>query len=108
MFSIFFLRGQGSSQRTAPHQAQTPGSGAQEPPENIRLSDELRGNKDELLQVAQEFSLERPSRQKKKFTQRKRPVLSSAWVKFKITKSEEFVIGGYTLPEGNRKYLVRF
>jgi ATP-dependent DNA ligase len=24
--------------------------------------------------------------------------------KFKITKSQEFVIGGYTLPEGSRKY----
>jgi bifunctional non-homologous end joining protein LigD len=29
---------------------------------------------------------------------------SGAWVKFKITKSQEFVIGGYTLPEGSRKY----
>src|SRR5262249_9874975 len=29
---------------------------------------------------------------------------SGAWVKFKITKSQEFVIGGYTLPEGGRKY----
>jgi len=29
---------------------------------------------------------------------------SGAWVKFKITKSQEFAIGGYTLPEGNRKY----
>ena len=28
-------------------------------PENIRLSDELRGTKDKLLQVAQEFGLER-------------------------------------------------
>jgi hypothetical protein len=28
----------------------------------------------------------------------------AAWVKFKITKSQEFVIGGYTLPEGGRKY----
>ena len=29
---------------------------------------------------------------------------SGAWVKYKITKSQEFVIGGYTLPEGGRKY----
>jgi bifunctional non-homologous end joining protein LigD len=29
-----------------------------EPPEHIRLSDELRGTKDELLRVAQEFGLE--------------------------------------------------
>jgi bifunctional non-homologous end joining protein LigD len=29
---------------------------------------------------------------------------SGAWVKDKITKPQEFVIGGYTLPEGGRKY----
>jgi hypothetical protein len=29
---------------------------------------------------------------------------SGAWVKFKITKSQEFVIGGYTLPEGSRSH----
>src|SRR6516225_5261866 len=29
---------------------------------------------------------------------------SGAWVKFKITKSQEFVIGGYALLEGNLKY----
>jgi hypothetical protein len=29
---------------------------------------------------------------------------SGAWVKFKITKSQEFVICGYMLPEGGRKY----
>jgi bifunctional non-homologous end joining protein LigD len=28
---------------------------------------------------------------------------SDVWVKFKITKSQEFVIGGYTSPEGTRK-----
>jgi hypothetical protein len=27
------------------------------PPENIRLSEELRGSKDELLRIAQEFGL---------------------------------------------------
>jgi bifunctional non-homologous end joining protein LigD len=29
---------------------------------------------------------------------------SAVWVKFKITKSQEFVVGGCTLPEGGRKY----
>jgi bifunctional non-homologous end joining protein LigD len=29
---------------------------------------------------------------------------AAAWVKFKITKSQEFVIGGYTLPEGARSH----
>src|SRR5262249_21542232 len=72
-------------------------------PENIRFSGELRGNKDELLRVAQEFGLEglvakRPNSLHESGRR------SGAWVKFKITKSQEFVIGGYTLPEGGRKY----
>jgi bifunctional non-homologous end joining protein LigD len=29
---------------------------------------------------------------------------SGAWVKVKLTRVQEFVIGGYTLPEGSRKY----
>ena len=29
---------------------------------------------------------------------------SGAWVKIKLTKAQEFVIGGNTLPEGNLKY----
>jgi len=71
------------------------------PPENIRLSDELRGSKDELLRVAQEFGLEGlvAKRPNSLYESGRR---SGAWVKFKITKSQEFVIGGYTLPEGGR------
>jgi len=42
------------------------------PPENIRLSDELRGSKDDLLRVAQEFGLEGSGRQTPKFSLRKR------------------------------------
>lgn len=30
--------------------------------------------------------------------------LAGAWVKVKLTQAQEFVIGGYTLPEGSRKY----
>jgi bifunctional non-homologous end joining protein LigD len=29
---------------------------------------------------------------------------SGAWVKVKLTQQQEFVIGGYTPPEGSRKY----
>jgi hypothetical protein len=29
---------------------------------------------------------------------------SGAWVKVKLTLEQEFVIGGYTPPEGSRKY----
>jgi len=72
-------------------------------PENIRLSGELPGPKDELLRVAQEFGLEGlvAKRPNSVYESGRR---SGAWVKFKITKSQEFVIGGYTLPEGGRKY----
>jgi bifunctional non-homologous end joining protein LigD len=73
------------------------------PPENIRLSDELRGARDELLRVAQEFGLEGLVAKKPNsvYESGRR---SGAWVKYKITKAQEFVIGGYTLPEGSRKY----
>jgi bifunctional non-homologous end joining protein LigD len=29
---------------------------------------------------------------------------TGAWVKIKLTEEQEFVIGGYTLPEGSRQY----
>jgi bifunctional non-homologous end joining protein LigD len=72
-------------------------------PENVRLSDELRGGKDEVLQVAQQFGLEGLVA-KKPDSLYESGRRSGAWVKFKLTKSQEFVIGGYTLPEGGRKY----
>jgi ATP-dependent DNA ligase len=73
------------------------------PPEHIRLSEELRGAKDDLLRVAQEFGLEGLVAKKPNsvYESGRR---SGAWVKFKITKSQEFVIGGYTLPEGSRSH----
>jgi bifunctional non-homologous end joining protein LigD len=72
-------------------------------PENIRFSGQLRGSKDELLRVAPEFGLEGlvAKRPNSVYESVRR---SGTWVKFKITKSQEFVIGGYTLPEGSRSY----
>jgi hypothetical protein len=72
-------------------------------PKTRQLSKPCCGSKDELLRVAQEFGLEglvakRPN------SLYESGCRSGAWVKFKITKSQEFVIGGYTLPEGTRKY----
>ena len=71
-------------------------------PENIRLSDELRGSKDDLLRLAQQFGLEGlvAKRKNSVYESGRR---SGAWVKVKLTKTQEFVIGGYTLPEGSRK-----
>jgi bifunctional non-homologous end joining protein LigD len=72
-------------------------------PPNLRFSEELRGTRQELLQVARQFQLEGliAKRPDSLYESGRR---SGAWVKFKITKSQEFVIGGYTLPEGGRKY----
>jgi bifunctional non-homologous end joining protein LigD len=74
-----------------------------DPPDRIRLSDELRGSKDELVRVAKEFGLEGLVA-KRKTSVYESGRRSGAWVKFKITKSQEFVIGGYTLPEGARSH----
>jgi ATP-dependent DNA ligase len=62
-----------------------------------------RGSKEDLLRVAQDFGLEAlvAKRKNSLYESGRR---SGAWVKFKITKSQEFVIGGYTPPEGSRKY----
>ena len=70
-------------------------------PDNIRLSDQLRGSNDELVRVAKEFGLEGLVAKRKTFVYESGR-RSGAWVKFKITESQEFVIGGYTLPEGAR------
>jgi bifunctional non-homologous end joining protein LigD len=72
-------------------------------PDNIRFSEDLRGNREELLEVARQFRLEG--------LMAKRPDSlyesgrsSGSWVEVKLTQQQEFVIGGYTSPEGSRKY----
>ena len=72
-------------------------------PPNIRISEGLKGSKEDLLRVAQEFGIEGlvAKRLNSLYESGRR---SGAWVKFKITKSQEFVIGGYTLPEGSRSH----
>jgi bifunctional non-homologous end joining protein LigD len=72
-------------------------------PDNFRLSDELRGGKDELVRVAKEFGLEGLVA-KRKTSVYESGRRSGAWVKLKITKAQEFVIGGYTFPEGARSH----
>jgi bifunctional non-homologous end joining protein LigD len=72
-------------------------------PPNIRLSEGLQGSKEDLLRVAQEFGLEGlvAKRLNSVYESGRR---SGAWVKVKLTRAQEFVIGGYTLPDGSRKY----
>jgi hypothetical protein len=56
-----------------------------------------------LLRVAQEFGLEGlvAKRLNSVYESGRR---SGAWVKVKLTREQEVVIGGYTMPEGSRKY----
>jgi len=72
-------------------------------PDNIRFSEELRGMKEKLLQVARQFQLEGliAKRPDSVYESGRR---SGAWVKVEPTQQREFVIGGYTPPEGSRKY----
>jgi bifunctional non-homologous end joining protein LigD len=72
-------------------------------PDNIKFSEELHGSREELLQVARQFQLEGliAKRPDSVYESGQR---SGAWVKVKLTQAQEFVIGGYTPPEGSRRY----
>ena len=72
-------------------------------PPNIRFSEALRGTREQLLQVARQFQLEGliAKRPDSLYESGRR---SGAWVKVKLTQQQELVIGGYTPPQGSRKY----
>jgi ATP-dependent DNA ligase len=57
----------------------------------------------ELLQVARQLQLEGliAKRPDSLYESGRR---SGAWIKVKLTRAQDFVIGGYTMPEGARKY----
>ena len=63
-------------------------------PENIKFSEELKGSREELVQVARRFQLEGliAKRSDSVYESGRR---SGAWVKVKLTRQQEFVIGGY-------------
>jgi len=65
----------------------------------IRFSTELKGSREDLLRLAQEFGLEGlvAKRPDSLYESGQR---SGAWVKVKLTLNQKFVIGGYTMPEG--------
>jgi bifunctional non-homologous end joining protein LigD len=73
------------------------------PPAGIRFSEALKGDKDQLLEVARQFQLEGLIA-KKSDSLYEAGRRSGAWVKVKLTQQQEFVIGGYTPPEGSRKH----
>jgi bifunctional non-homologous end joining protein LigD len=73
------------------------------PPGVIRYSVSFTKKIEELLSRAQEIGLEGliGKRSGSRYEVGKR---SGTWVKIKLYQEQEFVIGGYTEPEGSRKY----
>jgi bifunctional non-homologous end joining protein LigD len=69
----------------------------------LRLSDVLHGSMEELTPVMQQMGLEGLIAKKRESIY-EIGTRSGAWVKFKWGHEQEFVIGGYTDPEGSRPY----
>ena len=73
------------------------------PPGAIRYSVSFTENAEALLSRARELGLEGliGKRLGSRYEPGKR---TGAWIKLKLHQEQEFVIGGYTEPEGSRKY----
>jgi bifunctional non-homologous end joining protein LigD len=73
------------------------------PPGVIRFSVSFKKNIEELLSRVRGLGLEGliGKRTNSRYEAGKR---TGAWVKIKLHKEQEFVIGGYTEPEGSRKH----
>jgi bifunctional non-homologous end joining protein LigD len=76
-------------------------------PDNIRFSEELRGEKEKPLQVARQFGLEGliAKRPDSVYESGRR---SGAWVKVKLTQQQEFVIGATGRPKVAANTLVLY
>jgi bifunctional non-homologous end joining protein LigD len=69
----------------------------------IRVSDVLQGDVRELSEAMQKLGLEGLIA-KKRDSKYETGARSGSWIKFKWGHEQEFVIGGYTDPEGSRPY----
>lgn len=69
----------------------------------LRFSDVLHGQIEELSAAVQQMGLEGLIA-KKRDSKYEAGLRSGAWIKFKWGHQQEFVIGGYTDPEGSRLY----
>jgi bifunctional non-homologous end joining protein LigD len=72
-------------------------------PDCIRFSDVLAGEAEQICASMQQLGLEGLIA-KKRDSAYETGKRSGAWVKFKWAQEQEFVIGGYTDPEGSRPY----
>jgi bifunctional non-homologous end joining protein LigD len=75
----------------------------QDAPEQIRFSASLGSNAKRLLEEVKSFGLEGliGKLRKSPYESGRR---SGAWLKLKLASAQEFVVGGYTPPEGSRKH----
>jgi bifunctional non-homologous end joining protein LigD len=102
-FDLLSLEGTDLRSRTLTERRKLLATLLKKAPENIRFSEELEGTREDLLQVARQFQLEGLIA-KKPDSLYESGRRSGAWAKVKLTQQQEFVIGGYTPPEGSRKY----
>ena len=75
----------------------------EKPPGVIRYSATLGNNAKDLLKEARKLGLEGLIGKKAKSVYEP-GARSGAWIKIKLLQEQEFVIGGYTEPEGTRKF----
>jgi bifunctional non-homologous end joining protein LigD len=73
------------------------------PPDCVRYSASLEGNVQKLLEQARKLGLEGLIG-KRKDSLYESGQRTGSWIKLKITLEQEFVIGGYTNPQGSRKF----
>lgn len=73
------------------------------PPAGVRYSDSLESDVDDLLAQARKLGLEGLIG-KRKNSLYEAGQRSGAWIKLKITLEQEFVIGGFSNPQGSRKH----
>lgn len=73
------------------------------PPSGVRFSESLTGDVENLLEQARKLGLEGLIG-KRVDSQYEPGMRSGTWVKLKIAQEQEMVIGGYTKPQGSRKY----
>ena len=102
-FDLLFLDGTDLRSRPLTERRKLLANLLKKAPDNIRFSEELRGAGEEVLRVARQFGLEGliAKRSDSRYESGRR---SRSWVKVKLTHQQEFVVGGYTLPDGGRKY----
>ena len=75
----------------------------QKKPDSLRVSGTFEENAQRLLKQIEKLGLEGlvGKRPDSRYEPGKR---SGAWIKLKLVQEQEFIIGGYTLPQGAREY----